>query len=52
MDPQLKNNMDLVELLQEYENVWEKGKRYFIDGKKLNHLIHLSHLLETTAEKY
>lgn len=41
-----------MEALQEYEVAWEKGKRYFLNGKKLTHLIHLSHIIETTGEKY
>lgn len=34
VDPQLKNNPDLVKHLVEFENSWEKGKSYFIDNKK------------------
>ena len=52
VDPQLKNNSDLVEALNEYEQSWERGKQYFLDGQKANHLIYFSHILETTAEKY
>ncbi len=52
VDPQLKNNQDLVELLQEYETAWEKGKHYFTDRSKCTHLIHFSHILETTSEKH
>jgi len=52
VDPQLKNNNDLVELLKEYESAWEKGKKYFLNGKKLNFLLHISHILEATGEKY
>ena len=29
VDPQLKNNSDLVETLMEYEKSWEKGATYF-----------------------
>ena len=52
VDPQLKNNQDLVELLQEYESAWEKGKHYFTETNKCNHLIHFSHILEITTEKH
>ncbi len=52
VDPQLKNNQDLVELLQEYECAWEKGKHYFTETNKCNHLIHFSHILEITTEKH
>ena len=36
----------------EYESAWEKGKHYFTDTKKCSHLIHFSHILETTSEKH
>jgi hypothetical protein len=52
VDPQLKNNQDLVDLLMEYESAWEKGKHYFTEANKCNHLIHFSHILETTTEKH
>ena len=29
VDPQLKNNSELVETLVEYETSWEKGNNYF-----------------------
>ena len=34
VDPQLRNNSDLVEALSEYEIFWEKGKRYFVEKRK------------------
>lgn len=34
VDPQLKNNQDLVEMLQEYETLWEKGLNYLLDPKR------------------
>lgn len=52
VDPQLKNNQDLVELLNDYEKYWEKGKNYFLETKKCNFLIHFSHVIEATCEKY
>ena len=52
VDPQLKNNIDLVESLSEFERTWEKGNTYFLDSKKLNHLIFFSHIIEATSEKY
>jgi hypothetical protein len=52
VDPQLKNNQDLVEALVDYEASWEKGKCYFSDPKKQSLLIHFSHIIETTSEKY
>lgn len=52
VDPQLKNNSDLVEALELYEASWEKGKNYFLEGKKCNYLLHFSHMIEATGEKY
>lgn len=34
VDPQLRNNCDLVEALADYEVNWEKGKRYFVEKRK------------------
>jgi hypothetical protein len=52
VDPQLKNNQDLVEMLAEYEILWEKGYNYFLDSKKCTQLIFFSHIIETTSEKH
>ena len=34
VDPQLKNNQELVEILVDYENAWSQGLTYFLDSKK------------------
>ena len=52
VDPQLKNNPELVEALAKYEATWEKGKGYFVEGKTCNQLIRFSQLIEGVAEKY
>jgi len=52
VDPQLKNNKDLIELLVEYEQSWEMGKNYFLNIKVSTALIHFSHIIEATGEKY
>ena len=52
VDPQLKNNTELVNALMDYEASWEKGKHYFLDSKTTTYLIHFSHIIETTVEKY
>ena len=36
VDPQLKNNVELVEILVEFENSWSHGLTYFLDSKKLS----------------
>ena len=48
MDPQLKNNQDLVNLLLLYEKYWERGKHYFQDEGRCHQLIHFSKVLEGT----
>lgn len=52
MDPQLKNNSDLVSALVEFESSWEKGKAYFVSPKKCQQLVHFTSVIEATAEKY
>ena len=52
VDPQLKNNPELVEALVKYEGAWERGKVYFLSSKKCNKLVFLSNMIETTAGMY
>lgn len=52
VDPQLKNNVELVEILVEFENTWTQGLTYFMDPKKCHQLIHFSSVIEATAEKH
>jgi len=52
VDPQLKNNMELVEVLVEFENAWTFGLTYFMDSKKFNQLLHFSQVVEATADKH
>jgi len=52
VDPQLRNNPDLVELLVEYEKFWEKGKIYFLDKKRCEQLIFFTNVIEGLCEKY
>lgn len=52
VDPQLKNNQDLVSALVEFETSWEKGKAYFVSPKKCQQLVHFTSTIEATAEKY
>lgn len=46
VDPQLKNNQDLVNELLLYEKYWERGKHFFLNGKRCAQLIHFSNTLE------
>jgi hypothetical protein len=52
VDPQLKNNIELVEILVEFENTWSQGLTYFMDSKKCQQLIHFSSVIEATGEKH
>lgn len=52
VDPQLKNNVELVEILVEFENTWTYGLTYFMDNKKCHQLIHFSSVIEATGEKH
>lgn len=52
VDPQLRNNSDLVEALVEFENSWSQGLTYFMDSKKLAQLLHFSQVVEATSEKH
>ena len=52
VDPQLKNNQDLVNVLGSYEKYWERGKHYFQNGKLCSQLIHFSSIQEGLCEKY
>lgn len=52
VDPQLRNNPDLVELLFDYEKFWEKGKIYFLDKKRCEQLIFFTNVIEGLCEKY
>ena len=52
VDPQLKNNVELVEILVEFENSWSQGLTYFLDSKTFNQLLHFSQVIEATAEKH
>ena len=52
VDPQLRNNPDLVDALYAFENSWEKGHAYFTDPKKWNQLLHFSQVLEAIKEKH
>jgi len=52
VDPQLKNNADLVKALVYFEKTWEKGKEFFLVPKLCNMLIYYSRLIEGAVEKH
>ena len=52
VDPQLRNNPDLVEALVDYEKFWEKGNTYFEDKKRCSQLVYFTNVIEGLCEKY
>lgn len=52
VDPQLKNNPDLVEALYKFETSWEKGREYLLDNLKYAQLMFFSQMIEILCEKY
>jgi hypothetical protein len=52
VDPQLKNNPELVNYLVNFESSWERGKIYFLNSKKCNQLVFLSNIIESTSSKF
>lgn len=52
IDPQLKNNSDLVDILIFYETSWEKGKHYLLNSEKYSQLLYFSQLIEILCDKY
>ncbi|CAG9321179.1 unnamed protein product [Blepharisma stoltei] len=52
VDPQLKNNPELVEALTNFEGSWERGKEYILNSKRCNQVVHIYNLIEKNAEKY
>lgn len=52
VDPQLRNNCDLVDALAQYEVHWEKGKRYFVEKRKECQILAFSTILEAAKQKY
>ena len=52
VDPQLKNNPDLITALTAYERSWEKGKDFLLDCAKHDILLSMSELIEGLIEKY
>ncbi len=52
VDPQLKSNPELVDVLTKFEKAWGKGKEFFLDAKVCNMLLCFSQVIEGIAEKY
>ena len=52
VDPQLKNNSDLVSCLNEFEVSWESGMNYFLNQKHFVQIMNFSQVIEGTCEKH
>jgi len=52
VDPQLKNNPELVEALVDFENSWSKGKMYLLDEDKFEWFIALSRYISYLMTQY
>ena len=52
VDPQLKNNPELVDCLFNLETAWDKGKEFLLDQDNYSKLIFFSQLIEIICEKY
>jgi hypothetical protein len=52
VDPQLKNNPELVDCLVAFETAWEKGKEYLLDPVKYSQLLFFSGMIEILCDKY
>ena len=52
VDPQLRNNPDLVDALVEFEKFWEKGNIYFDDKSRCRQLVYFTNVIEGLCEKY
>ena len=52
VDPQLINNPELVNNLYNFEQIWEKGKKYLCNNNKYNQLLHFNQIIQIIIEKY
>ena len=49
LDPEIRNNYELIDLLYDMERIWEKGKKYLRDYKKL---LNFNKIVNVIIEKY
>mmetsp|Transcript_20105 Transcript_20105/g.17805 ORF Transcript_20105/g.17805 Transcript_20105/m.17805 type:complete len:100 (+) Transcript_20105:358-657(+) len=52
VDPQLKNNEELVEGIVNFENTWSKGNLYLLEEDKFNSFIVLSQYINHLIKNY
>ena len=52
VDPQLKNNVELVEAITDFENIWSKANEFLIDENKFRCFLVLGWYIEKLIEHY
>eukprot|EP00341_Mesodinium_pulex_P001055 CAMPEP_0116919742 /NCGR_PEP_ID=MMETSP0467-20121206/20580_1 /TAXON_ID=283647 /ORGANISM="Mesodinium pulex, Strain SPMC105" /LENGTH=114 /DNA_ID=CAMNT_0004597405 /DNA_START=1007 /DNA_END=1351 /DNA_ORIENTATION=+ len=52
VDPQLKNNAELVECVQNFETAWEKGRTYLSTARDVQNLTAFCNLIEHLKQRY
>ena len=52
VDPQLRNNPELVHLVARFEKAWCLGRTHLVPKDEREQLISFSQLIEGTSEKY
>lgn len=52
VDPQLKNNVELVEAITDFENIWSKGNLFLVDENKFKCFLVTGWYIEQLIEKY
>jgi len=52
VDPQLKNNPELVEILNDFEQYWGAGKEHLVDLDRRKELIAFSQVIEAAVERH
>ena len=52
VDPMLRNNKDLSDVVGDLEKAWSLAKDHMLEEEKLTHLSQLSNAIENSAEKY
>jgi hypothetical protein len=52
VDPQLKNNAELTELIELYESSWTSGKDHLVDSSNREQIISFCEHMETLGSQY
>jgi len=52
VDPMLRNNKELQDVIGDLEKAWSLARDHMLDDEKLTHLHQLSSSIENSASKY